>query len=168
MFGAWSYNVPLKYSRGFMVWRLVHNFGLELEKEYHHFSSLLPFPSPPCSLSFRFRVLPCTLCCSENVCLILFFYFDSLMEKEGRTRPDFDFRISMKSNNEVFSSLTYIWDSWISTAVLNLLIRILSDLKNDRIEKLFAENQTLLNFRHEFQARELKSRLFHSVFGSWQ
>ena len=43
-------------------------------------------------------------------------------------------------------------------------------LKNlfQQILKLFAENQTLLNLFHEFQARELKSRLFHSVFGSWQ
>ena len=45
-----------------------------------------------------------------------------------------------------------------------------SDFKKkfQQILKLFAENQTLLNFFHEFQARELKSRLFHSVFGSWQ
>ena len=150
-----------------MVWRLVHNFGLELEKEYHHFSSLLPFPSLPLAhLVFGFAFFPAhcvALWTDVSFCPTMFFYFDSLMEKEGPTRPDFDFRISIKSY-EIQSRISTTFDkNCIEIPVLPIWTQ-----KKNQIEKLFAKNQRPLNFCHEFQARELKSRLFHSVFGSWQ
>ena len=68
------------------------------------------FPLPLAHLVFGFAFFPAhcvALRTYVSFCPTMFFYFDSLIEKEGPTRPDFDFRISIKSNNEVFSSLTY-------------------------------------------------------------
>ena len=156
-----------------MVWRLVHNFGLELEKEYHHFSSLLPFPSLPLAhLVFGFAFFPAhcvSLWTYVSFCPTILFCFDSIIEKGAQTKQDFDFKI--KSNQIIrFSSLMFLVahrfervEFWISN-ICCCFLQASTVEKNSKLEMSKSMRYQMLGKNiHEFQLLSLRNEASKTI-----